>query len=116
MARVDTFGDRRGPRVILVTVQGDIEPLRQLARRVDEGLAGAGFGREKQPYRPHLTLARVPDDMPPDLRKELGPRVTAVRAPRPGPHRFASLSLMRSHIERGGARYERVRSYRLSDR
>lgn len=113
LGKAGTFEDRRGPRVLWIDVEGETEPLVELAHAVDRGMAGAGFEREKRPFQPHLTLARVPEVIAPAIRNRLAEVTAAVRTPRPGPFRFAAVSLMRSHIERGGARYERVRSYRL---
>jgi 2'-5' RNA ligase len=113
LGKLGTFEDRRGPRVIWVDVDGEQQPLMALARSVDYGLVSAGFPREKRPFQPHLTLARVPEDAAPAVRNRLAELAATVRTPRPGPHHFGAVSLMRSHLERGGARYERVRSYRL---
>jgi 2'-5' RNA ligase len=113
--KLGTFTDHRGPRVLWVDVDGELEPLQELARRVDYALSGeAGRPRENRPFTPHLTLARIPEEAARELRFKLPDILAGVRTPRPGPHRFTMLSLMRSHLERGGARYERVRSYRLS--
>ena len=114
LGKIGAFEDRRGPRVVFVTVEGDVEELQALASRVDTSLSREGFPRERRPFQPHLTLGRLPDDIPPDRKRRAGEVVSALRAPRPGPHRFRSLSLMRSYLERGGARYEQVRSYRLA--
>jgi 2'-5' RNA ligase len=114
LGKLGFFDDRRGPRVLWVDVEGEQEALRELARRVDFSLSGeAAFPREGRPFQPHLTLARIPETAARELRFTLADVLAAVRTPRPGPHRFGAVSLMRSHLERGGARYERVRSYRL---
>ncbi|MGE0685589.1 MAG: RNA 2',3'-cyclic phosphodiesterase [Dehalococcoidia bacterium] len=114
LGRLGTFEDRRGPRVLWVDVEGEQEPLLELARRVDVALSlEADLPREQRPFQPHLTLARIPEEAARELRFKLDDVLAGIRTPRPGPHRFAAVSLMRSHLERGGARYERVRSYRL---
>ena len=113
LGKPGTFSDRRGPRVLFVDVEGDIEPLKGLARSVDNALVDAEFARDKRPLQPHLTLARVPEDVPGPARERLATIAESVRTPRPGPQEFRELSLMQSHLERGGARYERVRSYKL---
>lgn len=113
LGKAGAFEDRRGPRVLWVDVDGEQEPLLDLARKVDFGMTEAGFAREKRPFQAHLTLARVPEDIATPVRNRLAEVAASVRTPRPGPHRFAAVSLMRSHLERGGAHYERVRSYRL---
>jgi 2'-5' RNA ligase len=114
LGKLGVFEDRRGPRVLWVDVEGEQEALQDLARRVDYSLSGeAAFPRESRPFQPHLTLARIPEAGARELRFKLAEVLAGVRTPRPGPHRFGAISLIRSHLERGGARYERVRSYRL---
>ena len=51
----------RRPHVFFVGVQGGAQ-LPELARRIDEVLEGVGCAREKRPYSPHLTLARIKDE------------------------------------------------------
>lgn len=55
------FPDERRPRVIWVGVRGAVARATDLQRALDEALEGAGWEREKQPFRPHLTLGRVKD-------------------------------------------------------
>jgi 2'-5' RNA ligase len=113
LGRPGSFADRRGPRVLFVDVEGDIEPLRSLARQVDIALTDAEFARERRALAPHLTLARLPEEIGTPQRERIAAVAAGVRTPRPGPQQFRTFSLMRSHLERGGARYERVRSYKL---
>jgi 2'-5' RNA ligase len=114
LGKVGSFEDRRGPRVIFVTVEGDLDALQTLAARVDTALGQEGFPRERRPFQPHLTLARLPEEIATAEKRRIGEVVSTLRSPRPGRHSFSTLSLMRSHIERGGARYEQVRGYRLA--
>lgn len=48
------------PRVLWVGVGGNWAPLRQLHKQLAEAARAAGLEVEKQPYHPHLTLARIP--------------------------------------------------------
>jgi RNA 2',3'-cyclic 3'-phosphodiesterase len=114
LGKAGSFGDRRGPRVLFVDTAGDLDTLLELARRVDWSLGHAGFPREQRPFQPHLTLARLPEEIPAAVRQQVADAALGVRTPRPGPHQFLEVSLMRSHLERGGARYERIRSYKLT--
>src|SRR5437764_7647159 len=51
------FPTARSARVFWVGIEAD-ERLPSLAAAVDEAVAGVGFARETQPYKPHLTVAR----------------------------------------------------------
>ncbi|HEU4759114.1 MAG TPA: RNA 2',3'-cyclic phosphodiesterase, partial [Dehalococcoidia bacterium] len=59
LGKLGTFGDRRGPQVLWVDLEGDVSRLAQLQRRIDQALAPLGFPRERREFAPHLTLARV---------------------------------------------------------
>ena len=66
LAGLGSFGGRRGTRVVWAGIEGDLDALRALQSRVDQGVAGLGFARELRPFSPHLTLARVPESAPAD--------------------------------------------------
>lgn len=116
LGKIGVFEDRRGPRVIYVGLEGETEPLLSLARQVEAELAYAGFPRERQRFQPHLTLCRLPTDIDPAIRGRIGETLAALRPPRPGPARFKEMALIRSFLEGGGARYQKVRPYKLNDR
>jgi len=56
---VGAFPDSRQPRVVWVGLEGDVDPLLQLQRELDEGLSRLGFERERKPFHAHLTMGRV---------------------------------------------------------
>ena len=55
------FPNMRRPRVLWVGIGGDLEALDRLFKAVDAHLADAGFAAEQRAFKPHLTLARIPD-------------------------------------------------------
>jgi 2'-5' RNA ligase len=114
LAEVGTFGDRRGPRVVWVSMQGDLEPLARLQQRIEKALEPLGFPPEGRAFSPHLTLARVPDDVGSGERQTLRELAKATSAPTAPPVTIRELSLMRSILGPGGAVYERVVAFPLS--
>ena len=52
------FGSRRAPRVLWVSVAGDVDRLLALQRALDLALRDRGFPTEEREFRPHVTLAR----------------------------------------------------------
>jgi len=62
------------------------------------GQLAQSFGPEDRPFRPHVTVARS--------RRPI--RFAPVVLPDPIPIRLQAPALYRSHLERAGARYERV--------
>jgi len=102
-----TFGDRKGPRVLWVGLEGDVERLAFLQRRVDEALAPLHFPREPREFAPHITLARVPQQAVARSAGNVRAALMAASVP-PLEMVLSHLSLMRSHLGPGGARYEQV--------
>jgi 2'-5' RNA ligase len=113
LAEVGTFGDRRGPRVVWVGTQGDLEPLARLQQRVEKALEPLGFPPERRAFSPHLTLARVPDSMGSSERHTLKELAKAIEVPSAPAVTIGELSLMRSILGPGGAVYERVAAFTL---
>jgi 2'-5' RNA ligase len=51
------FPNPHSPRIFWCGIRG--EPLAELAANTEEALAQVGIEKEKRPYSPHLTLARI---------------------------------------------------------
>jgi 2'-5' RNA ligase len=66
-----------------------------------------GFVAQKRPFRPHVTVGRVPRGTRIDTHRPLEPPAPALSFHPP------SLTLYRSHTGRGGARYEPLAQVRL---
>ena len=97
-------------RVLWVGVRGDLLPLEALASNIDAACSKLDVPRERRRFAPHLTLARVPDGTSlsaDDTRQALG-RLETLKCP---PLTVSRVSLMRSHLGPGGARYERIAAF-----
>ena len=92
-------------RVIWVGLIGDLERLSRLQQSIEGSLEEEGFEREARPFRPHLTIGRVRSEQ-------------ASLADLPGlpqtEFELDSLSLIRSDLAPGGARYTSLETVRLS--
>jgi len=55
------FPNLRRPRVLWMGLCGELEQLRGIQGALEENLAAEGFEKDRRPFRPHLTLARMPD-------------------------------------------------------
>ena len=109
--RLGSFGGRMRLRVVWVGLAGDVEELAALAATVEKALGPLGFPRDSRPFAPHLTLARVPDEVGIEERSRLADLVAAYTLPEiacpSGPGLTVSeVSLMQSFLLPGGARYE----------
>ncbi len=108
LAGLGVFPNAREPRVLWAGVEGDLEPLAQLQVLVDEALGNLGFPRERRPFRPHLTLGRVRDQVSPKERREVGR--TIEQASLAGSHAWEAreVHLIRSTLTPSGAIYDSI--------
>jgi 2'-5' RNA ligase len=112
LAGAGSFSDRRAPRVVWATVESpQRERLMQLAERIETWLEAAGVPRERRPFAPHLTLARLPQELPEAQKRRAAELTTAVERPAAPPFTVERVSLMQSHLGPGGARYERLAAF-----
>ncbi|MBB4663423.1 RNA 2',3'-cyclic phosphodiesterase [Conexibacter arvalis] len=100
---------RRRPHALTVALRDRDGALGALQGALAAALAAGGwFAPEERPYLPHVTVARV--------RRGGDPRALARRElPAPPTHAFAgeAVTLYRSHLGGGGARYEALARERL---
>ena len=111
VGRAGSFSDRQALRVIWVGIGGETQKLAALAQRVDLELAATGYPRERRPFAAHLTLARLPDQLSPTQRELVLSAAQALPVPSIPSFNVERLSLMRSHLGPGGARYERLAAF-----
>lgn len=114
--QLGSFGGARNLRVIWAGVGGQVEALAAVAVDIDAALAPLGFKPEARTYNPHLTLARVRDDVPPDERTRLHAILAQTASPAPVSFVATSFSLMESKLQRGGAVYRQVAGFPLERR
>ncbi len=100
------------PRVVAVEMGGDVERLAELQADVAKVAAGLAEHKETKPFLPHVTIGRSKREAP-GPPKVLGEAVRRVRLQPTGAWRVESFSLIQSHLETGGPRYETIREYRL---
>jgi 2'-5' RNA ligase len=111
-SNIGTFGGREGLRIMWVGIAGDVLRLEALVRAVNAALAVVGFEPERRPYRPHLTLGRVRDEIGTRQRAEI--EVAVGKTDVPGVNwRTSQVSLMRSRLGPGGASYEVLATFPL---
>ncbi len=109
---IGTFGGREGLRIMWVGIAGDVLRLEALVRAVNAALAVVGFEPERRPFRPHLTLGRVRDEISTRHRAEIEVAVGKTGVPQVS-WRTAQVSLMRSRLTSQGATYEVLATFPL---
>lgn len=104
------FPSPKRPRVFWAGVQASPN-LASIASEIDARLEPLGVARESRNFRPHLTLARFesPRGLEP-LHQALQP----AGEPDFGSIHSREFRLYRSELQRGGARYTALRTYRFA--
>ena len=96
------FHRSRQPRVLWLSLEGELEALARLHADVEEVCAGLGLARETRPYAPHVTLGRVragAGKVAPDWLADLA-------APAEVAWRAEEVRLLESHLHPSGAVYK----------
>ena len=108
LSGLGVFPNAREPRVLWAGVEGQLEALRQLQLLVDEEISKMGFVKEHRPFRPHLTLGRVRDQVPQVERYRIGQVMR--KAALVGSHAWEAggIHLIRSTLTPTGAIYNSI--------
>ena len=117
LADIGTFPALNAPRVVWAGVAGDVAALRVLQAAVARALVGAGFHTKDAHFSPHLTLARIRENMRDAERAEVGaalqkgvPDAAAVLADT-SPFVVAGATFFKSTLAAGGAIYSHLADY-----
>ena len=95
-------------------LSGDLDRLLELQRSVEAKVAPLGFPTEKRAFSPHLTLARMREDVAPDAREKLSKKLAEMQY-RPGLSiPVDAVSLMQSHLLPSGAIYTELGRFPLA--
>lgn len=107
---VGMFPNVRSPRVLWVGLDGN-DVLAALQGEIEDGLEALGFKIEKRKFTPHLTLGRFRSSIGKDcLRKVMEGQAKN----KFGTIKVLSITLMRSDLHPGGARYTKISEAPLS--
>ena len=114
------FPNARSPRVFWVGIHAP-EELTKLASAVDEAVARVGVAREKNSYKPHLTLSRSGSGRPHPKRgdkpssglTQLASKLAKLPQPDFGTMTAREFYLFESKLGPGGARYLKLQAFPL---
>jgi 2'-5' RNA ligase len=102
------FPNLRRVQVAWVGISGEVDKLSQLQKRIETALIPLGFAPETRAFTPHLTLARLRDQTPPDERQRFGQLIANTKFDTAGTIEVDAISLMRSQLTRKGAIYSQI--------
>ena len=114
ISRLGAFPGVNQPRVIWVGVGGETDRLLELQQDIDSRLVPLGFVPEKQPFVPHLTIARVRENASTDDRKALGRLLASTGFDSQGRIAVDSVKLMRSQLTPEGPIYSLLSAVALA--
>lgn len=104
------------PRVIWVSVSGELKRLKRLHRDVDDALSHFGFSKEKRAFTPHLTLGRMRERASSGERSSIGRLLEVTRFGGGDVIEVKAISLIKSTLTPSGAVYSRLSSIELKGR
>ena len=108
LSALGTFPNAREPRVLWAGVDGDMAELGDLQQRIEESMSTLGFLRERRPFRPHLTLGRVRDQVSPADRRRIGMEIQQATLPTNESWLTREVHLIRSTLTPQGAIYSSI--------
>jgi RNA 2',3'-cyclic 3'-phosphodiesterase len=106
LGELGAFPRPKRATVLWLAVSKGQTRLEELAIEVEEAVQTAGFEAEDRPFRPHLTLSRIRP--PVDVTRLIDAFAGAGLG-----WRCHSVVVYRSHLGRGGARYEPLETFPL---
>lgn len=110
LAGFGVFPHLSDPRVVWLGIESG-EPLFELQQQIELELEGLGFSREKRPFRPHLTLARIKS------RRRMAGLIHLLEIESEkielGEFQVVEFSIFRSVLRPQGALYTRLMSFVL---
>lgn len=107
------FPSLKRVQVVWVGLGGEVEKVKQLYQLLEANLTRLGFAAEQRSFKPHLTLARLGNEVAAEQRQYLGELIAGTEAKTDIVIEVDSISLMKSQLTREGAIYSRISSVRL---
>lgn len=107
------FPNPKRAQVAWVGLSGGVDKLAQLQKSVESKLAPLGFAPESRPFAPHLTLARLRNQVSLDERQRFGQLIAATTFEAACAIDADAINLIKSQLTREGAIYTRIKSVRL---
>jgi len=104
------FPGIKKPRVIWIGISGDIKPLSEIQANLETNLEIKGFAKENRPFKSHLTLGRVKDDIHPENLIDILRSFSDFSSE---PFEAGELVLYKSELNPSGALYTKLQTVYL---
>ncbi len=103
------FPNERKARIFWIGIESGFEPLKALAKAIDQELTPLGFEQETRPFAAHITLARLRESGPVERLAKESAHVQYLSLP----ISVSQVDLMRSVLSPAGAEYSIIGSVPL---
>jgi len=105
LSGIGAFPGFRNPKVLWAGIGGEEDQIHRIVSVVERAALAAGIEAERQPFHPHVTVARIPTnvEIPVGVFREINSRGESW-----GKWRVSSITLMRSELLPEGPRYTPV--------
>jgi len=113
LSGLGAFPNLRRVQVAWVGMDGEVDKLGQLQQRIESHLAPLGFAPESRKFTPHLTLARVRNQVPLAERQRFGQLITDTEFEAIHGIEVDAIRVMKSQLTREGAIYTQISSVLL---
>ena len=113
--RTGAFPSLNNPRVLWVSLGGDVDRLCTLQQAVEAQMRHLGFAPEKRRFSPHVTLGRVRERTRPGERRRIGDAFSQLSVDDVVPWRVGAVELMRSTLAPTGAIYDALARIALAE-
>lgn len=113
LSGLGAFPNFRRMNVIWCGLSGDLARLAALQQSVEKFVSPLGFPTEKRAFSPHLTLARLRDEVTPETKLKLSEKLTRNKFEPNLPIPVESVHLMQSQLFPTGAAYTSLGSFPL---
>ncbi len=107
------FPNLKRIQVVWLGLGGEVDKLKKLQQLVENKLASLGFAAEQRSFKPHLTLARLGNEVSPVERQRLGVLIAGTSSEIDSTIKVDSINLIKSQLTREGAIYSRISSAAL---
>lgn len=109
------FPNIRQPRVFWLGLNSNLTSLTTLQKAIDNQLVPLGFIPEARPFAPHLTLARLRDDVSLSFQRSFGDLIMKTRWQEEETWTVKKVTLMKSQLLPAGPIYSRLAEIELKE-
>ena len=110
---IGSFPDSKRPRILWAGIHAPAD-LASMQRNIEAGTSRLGYEKEERPFSPHLTIARVRQNIEPTDLQKIRYAVDGIQIGNIGSARIDSIHLYKSELQAGGSLYTKLFSAPLN--